>query len=428
MTAIVSLGAMFGLLFASVPIAFTLVAVGILGLYMIGGTSLVLGILDTTPLSSVSSYELITIPMFVLMAEFIVIAGIADDLFRAASIWTGRMRGGLAVATALVGALFGAVCGSSAAAAATLASTTVPAMEKQGYEPKFTCGVVAISGTLAMLIPPSVLVLIYAIIAEANIGKLLIATVVPAILVACTIILTILFLIWRDPSLAPAGRSSTWSEKFGSLGVAGPMVVLIFLVMGVIYTGIATPTEASGLGAAGAFFVALLYRRLTPDKLVKALVDTAGTTVMILMIILGSKIFGYFFTMTQITQGLVDYVGGLDVPPYVVLIFVLALYFVLGALMDELAMLILTVPVVLPVMTSLGYDPIFFGIIVILMCEIGLLLPPLGLISFIVAKTARRPVSTVFAGIWPHIWAHLLAVALMCFFPQIILWLPSMMD
>lgn len=428
MTAFLSIGAMFGLLGAGVPIAFTLVAVGILGLYMIGGSSLVLGILDTTPLSSVSSYELITIPMFVLMAEFIVMAGIADDLFRAATIWTGRVRGGLAIATALVGAMFGAVCGSSAAAAATLSSTTIPAMEKQGYELTFTCGVVAISGTLAMLIPPSVLVLIYAIIAEADIGKLLIATIVPAILITATIILTIIFLLWLDPTRAPPGQATTWREKFGSLGIAGPMVLLIFSVMGVIYTGIATPTEASGLGAAGAFLVALAYRRLTWSLLVKALVDTAGTTVMILLIILGSKIFGYFFTITQVTQGLVAFVADLGAPPYAVLIFVLALYFVLGALMDELAMLILTVPVVLPVMVSLGYDPIFFGVIVILMCEIGLLLPPLGLISFIVAKSARRPVSQVFAGIWPHIWAHLLAVALMCFFPQIILWLPSMMD
>lgn len=421
-------GAMFALLFAGMPIAIALMAVGVLGLYLIGGSGLMLGILDTAPLSSVSSYELITIPMFVLMAEFIVIAGIADDLFKAAAIWTGRVRGGLAIATAVVGAMFGAVCGSSAASAATLSATTVPAMQRHGYEPKFTCGVVAISGTLAMLIPPSIMVLIYAIIAETNIGKLIVATIVPSIIITITIVLTILVLIWLDPSRAPPGAPSTWSQKIRALGVAGPMFLLLTLVSGVIYLGVATPTEASGLGAAGALAIAVAYRRITPRLVLKALLDTAGTTAMIMLIILSSKVFGYFFTVTQTTQSLVAYVGGLDVPPYVILIIVLFMYFVLGALMDELAMLILTVPIVLPVMVKIGYDPIFFGVIVILMCEIGLLTPPLGLISFIVAKYTKRPVEEVFSGVWPHVWAHLIAIALMCVFPQLILWLPSQMD
>ena len=427
MTAVVSLGALVTLLLAGVPIAFALIAVGILGLYMIGGTSLVMGILDTTPLSSVVSYELITIPMFVLMAQFIVMAGIADDLFSAATVWTGRVRGGLAVSAAIVGSLFGAVCGSSAAAAATLSATTIPAMDKHGYEPAFSSGVVAISGTLAMIIPPSVLVLIYAIIAEASIGKLLVATILPAMLIAATIVLTIFVLLWLDPSKAPKGKPATWKEKFSHLGVAGPMVGLIFCVMGMIYLGVATPTEASGLGAAGALLVAVLYRRMTWKMFGLALVQAANTSVMILVIIMASKIFGYFVTMTQITQHLVGFVGTLDVAPWVVLVLVIGIYLVLGALMDSLAIIILTVPIILPLMTSLGYDPIFLGVILIVVVEIGLVTPPFGLISFIVSKTAGRPLMQVFAGIWPHVIAHLLAIALMCVFPQIILWLPSQM-
>jgi tripartite ATP-independent transporter DctM subunit len=427
MTAVLSLGAMLGLLLAGVPIAFALIAVGMLGLYMVGGTSLMIGILDTTPLSAVSAYELLTIPMFVLMAQFIVMAGIADDLFRAATVWTGRIRGGLAVATALVGAIFGAVCGSSAAAAATLSATTIPAMDKRGYDKEFSSGVVAISGTLAMLIPPSVLVLIYAIIAEASISRLLIATIIPSLVIASTIVLTIFFLLWLDPSRAPEGHPTTWREKFGSLGIAGPMLLLIFCVMGVIYLGVATPTEASGLGAAGAFMLTLAYRRMSWSLLVRALMETAGTTVMILLIIMASKIFGYFITITQITQGLVATVGALDVAPWVILACIIVLYLILGALMDSLAIITLTVPILLPLVTSLGYDPIFFGVIVIIVVEIGLVTPPFGLISFIVAKTARRPVAEVFKGIWPHFVAHILAIIVLCAFPQLILWLPSRM-
>jgi tripartite ATP-independent transporter DctM subunit len=427
MTVVVSLGAMFALLLSGVPIAFALIAVGMLGLYMVGGTSLMMGILDTTPLSGVSSYELLTIPMFVLMAQFIVMAGIADDLFRAATIWTGRIRGGLAVATALVGAIFGAVCGSSAAAAATLSATSIPAMDKRGYEKQFSSGVVAISGTLAMLIPPSVLVLIYAIIAEASISQLLVATIVPSFIIAGTIVLTIFFLLWLDPSRAPEGHPTTWREKFGSLGIAGPMVILIFCVMGVIYLGIATPTEAAGLGAAGALALAVAYRRMTWSMLGKALMETAGTTVMILVIIMASKIFGYFVTVTQITQGLVATVGSMDVEPWVILACIIVLYLILGALMDSIAIITLTVPILLPLVTSIGYDPIFFGVIVIIVVEIGLVTPPFGLISFIVAKTARRPVAEVFRGIWPHFVAHILAIILLCTFPQLVLWLPSQM-
>ena len=421
------LTALFGLLLAGVPIAFALLVIGIFGLWSIGGTSMVLGILDTTPLTAVSSYELITIPMFVLMAQFIVLAGIAEDLFRAATIGTGRIRGGLAVATAIVGALFGAVCGSSAAAAATLSSTTLPSMMKRDYEPRFASGVVAISGTLAMLVPPSVLVLIYAIIAEASIGKLIVATIVPAILVAGTIVATIFVLIWLKPERAPAGQATTWGEKFRSLGIAGPMVALIGAVMGLIYLGVATPTEASGLGAAGALLVALAYRRMTWPALWNALVNTASTSAMILAIILASKVFGYYITLTQLTQSLVRYVALLDLPPGMVLALIVLLYLILGALMDSLAILILTVPIVLPLVLALGYDPIFFGVIVIVTVEVGLVTPPFGLISFIVAKTAQRPIAEVFAGIWPHVLAHLVAIALMCLFPQIVLWLPSHM-
>src|SRR5690606_21817451 len=262
MTIAIVLGALFAMLLVGTPVAIALAVSGSVGLYMIGGMPMLLGILETTPLSTVSSYELITIPMFILMAEFVVLSGVADDLFAAAVAWIGRVRGGLAMATAVAGAGFGAISGSSTAAAATLSSTTIPAMLKQGYEPRLACGVVAISGTLAMLIPPSIALVLYGIIADVNIGDLLIAGIIPGLLVTLTIIATVAFLVWQDPDRAPAGRRYTMREKISSLRVVAPLLFLFFAVTGTIYTGIATPTEASGIGAFGAMLIALKSGRL----------------------------------------------------------------------------------------------------------------------------------------------------------------------
>lgn len=413
------------MLLIGMPVGFALAVAGGVGIYIMGGPSMLLGILDTTPLSSVSSYELITVPMFVLMAEFVILSGVADDLFKAMATWVGRIPGGLGIATAFAGAGFGAISGSSTASAATLSATTIPSMLKQKYDPQLACGVVAISGTLAMLIPPSIALVLYGIIAEVSIGKLLIAGVIPGIVITLTIALTVLFLVWRDPALAPPGPGYTWREKLGALRIAGPMIFLFGAVTGVIYLGVATPTEASALGAVGAFILALIARRLTWQTVIRALTASASTTCMILMIILGAKIFGYFFTVTQTTQELVRFISQLPVSPYIVLLFILCIYFVLGCIMDQVAILILTVPVILPVMVAIGFDPIWFGVIVILMAEIGLVTPPLGLNVFVVAKYTGRPLGEIFGGVWPHVWAHLIAVGLMVAFPQIILWLPS---
>jgi tripartite ATP-independent transporter DctM subunit len=418
---------LFALLFIGMPVAFAMLLAGVTGLYLVGGMSLVIGYLQTTPLASVTSYELITVPMFILMAEFVILSGVADDLFKAAATWVGRVPGGLGIATAFAGAGFGAISGSSTASAATLSSTSIPAMLQRGYEPKLACGVVAISGTLAMLIPPSIALVLYAIIADANIGALLIGGVIPGLLVTVTIAATVYVLVLLEPSRAPAGPRYTMREKLVSLKVVGPMAILFMGVTGVIYLGIATPTEASAIGAAGAFLLTFWQKRLNWRSLFQALRASASTTCMIFMIILGAKVFGYFITLTQITQTVVGAVGALNLPAWVVLIFVLTLYFILGCIMDQIAILILTVPILLPLMLSLGYDPVWFGVIVIVMAEIGLVTPPLGLNVFVVSKYAKRPLDEVFAGVWPHVIAHLVAVALMCLFPQIILWLPSKM-
>lgn len=418
---------LFVLLAIGMPVAFTLVFTGSLGLYLVGGWDAMVGVLSTAPLSTASSYELISVPLFILMAEFVIMSGVADNLFKAAATWVGRVPGGLGMATALAGAGFGAISGSSTASAATLSSTTMPAMLKAGYDPKLAGGVVAISGTLAMLIPPSIALILYGIIADVSISALLIGGVIPGVLVTLVIMATVLALVTVDPSAAPRGRAYTMREKFSSLRVVGPMVFLFMAVTGVIYTGIATPTEASGLGAFGAFLIAAWERKLTRAALARALVHAAHASCMIIMIIVCAKVFGYFLTLTQSAQTIVAWVGSLEVSRWVVIALVLFGYLVLGCLMDQVAILILTVPIVLPLMKALGFDPVWFGVIIVVMAEVGLVTPPVGLNVFVVARYARRPLQEIFRGVMPHVFSHLLLVVVMVAFPQIILWLPSKM-
>ncbi len=418
---------LFALLAIGIPVAFALVTAGALGLYLVGGWDTLVGVLSTAPLSTAASYELISVPLFILMAEFVIMSGVADNLFKAAATWVGRVPGGLGMATALAGAGFGAISGSSTAAAATLSSTTMPAMLKQGYDPKLAGGVVAISGTLAMLIPPSIALVLYGIIADVSIGALLIGGVIPGILVTLVIMGTVRVLVFIDPKAAPGGRAYSMREKLASLKVVGPMLFLFMAVTGVIYTGIATPTEASALGAFGAFLIALWERKVTRAALARALVRAAHAGCMIIMIVVCAKIFGYFFTLTQSTQSLVAWVSSLDASRWAILGLILLGYLILGCLMDQVAILILTVLIVLPLVKALGFDPVWFGVIVIVMAEVGLVTPPVGLNVFVVARYAKRPLAEIFRGVWPHVLAHLLLVGVLVAFPQIILWLPSRM-
>ena len=428
MTAAVVVALMFALLSIGMPVAFALATAGSVGLYLVGGMDALTGIVTTTPLSTAGTYELISVPLFILMAEFVILSGVADDLFEAAASWVGRVPGGLAMATALAGAGFGAISGSSTASAATLSSTTIPAMLKQGYEPQLAGGVVAISGTLAMLIPPSIALVLFGIIADVSIGRLLIAGVVPGLLVTATIMATVWFLVWRVPARAPRGNAYSLREKFVSLKVVGPMLLLFMAVTGVIYSGVATPTEASGIGAFGAFALALRAKTVNRKTLPEALMRALHASTMIVMIIVCAKVFGYFFSLTQATQQIVAWVASLDASRWVVISLILFGYVVLGCLMDQIAILILTVPVVLPLVKSLGFDPVWFGVIIVVTAEVGLVTPPVGLNVFVVSRYTGRPLQEVFAGVWPHVVAHLLLLGVLVAFPQIILWLPSTMN
>ncbi len=397
------IGLLLLLLAIGVPVAFSMGVAGMAGLYLLGGSSMVMGILSTTPLSSVSTYELLTIPMFILMAEIVIVSRIADELFETMTVWVGRVRGGLAIATAFAGAGFGAISGSSTAGAATLASTSLPAMIRQGYERRLANGVVAISGTLAMLIPPSMAVILYALVADESVSQLLIAGLVPGLLVTLTIAATVYILCLIDPRRAPPGRGYSWREKLVSLKVTGSMVVLMLLVTGVIYLGVATPTEAACLGAFGALCIALVRRRMTWRALFTALGGAARTSAMISMIIVGAHIFSYGLTVTQTTQQFVAWVSALPLDPYAIIAIIVLLYLVLGCFLDQIAILILTVPILLPVVKALGFDGVWFGIVLILTAEVGMVTPPVGMNAFVVARYTGRPVDEVFAGVFPHV-------------------------
>ena len=427
MISVGALGLLLVLLVLGTPVGFALLIAGAAGLWWVGNLEIVLGVLRTTPLSTVSSYEMIAVPMFILMAEFVLLSGIANSLFAAAATWVGRMPGGLAIATAIAGAGFGAISGSSTASAATLSGISIPAMLERKYEPKLACGVVAISGTLAMLIPPSVALVIYGLIADVDIGKLLIAGVLPGILVTFTIVATVLVLVWQDPYRAPAGRRHSMKDKLRSTRIVGPMAALLASVTGVIYTGIATPTEAAGIGALGAFLLALRSGHANYRTILAAATNAGHTTCMILLIIVGAHVFGYFFTLTQTTQGLVAWVQALEISRYFVMALIVLLYLILGCVLDQIAILILTVPILLPLVVKLGFDPIWFGVLVIVLAEVGMVTPPLGLNVFVVARYAKRSIGEIFSGVWPHVYAHLVVIALLIVFPQIVLWLPSTM-
>ncbi len=415
---------LFFLLMIGIPVAISLAISGALGILMANGLDVLLGILSASPGSALTTYELLTVPMFILMAEFMGVSGITNSLFSAVSKWTQKIDGGVGIAAVLTGAAFGAISGSSTAAAATLGKISTPAMVEQGYTPKMAGSIAAISGTIAMLIPPSIALIFYGLLSGVSIGDLLIAGIIPGILVTLTIAITIKLLLLKNP-VGKSDQSYSLKEKIASVKVAGPFILLFGIVTGLIYTGIATPVESSALGALGALILALKSGNLGSQAFKQALINTSCISAMIGLIIVCAHIFGYFITMTGVTRNLVNYVGALDVSPYFILFLLVILYLVLGLFLDLISILILTIPVVLPVVIALGFDPIWFGVIVILLSEIGIVTPPVGMNVFVVAKVANIPVRDLFSGVIPYILMLLGLIAVLIAFPEIILWLPS---
>lgn len=427
MLMILVIALMLGLILLRVPVAFAIAFSGIVGIGWLGGFDVVIGVLSVSLASAAGSYSLSAIPLFILMAQLVLASGVLDELFEAAGIIVGRIRGGTGIAAIGAGSMFAAVSGSSTAAAATLAHTSSSQMIAQGYSPRIAAGLVAVAGTLAAMVPPSILLVFYAITAEQSVGKVLVAGFVPGVLVAISLVAALLLQIRFNPALAPSGQSFSWLDKIRGLKAVAPVFFLFSIVVGTIYFGLATPTEAAALGCLGGLILTVIRRQLSWATLRQSLLSTISASVMILFIIVGAHVFGHLLVETQVTPRLVEMIGTLSISPFLIMLLIALMYVLLGFFMDQIAILALTVPVVVPLITSLGYDPIWFGVLIILLAEIGLVTPPLGLNVFVVARAANLPAEEVFKGVAPFVLAVLLVALLVLAVPNIVLFVPNSM-
>lgn len=416
------------LLFSNMPIGPVMALVGYLGFSYLVNPNASLTILGTTPFRSAASHTMTTIPLFVLMGVLCFHAELSKDVYTTVRNWVGRLPGGLAMSTVGGCAGFAAVSGNSLATAVTMGSIALPEMRRYKYDDGLACGCVAAGGSIGILIPPSIAFIIYATITEESVGKLFMAGVIPGLLEAAFYMITIYIMCKIKPSMGPPGPTSTWREKFISLKDTWGILVLFILVIGGIYAGIFTPTEAAGVGAFGALVLGLIKRKLNRHKLLLSLSNATKNTAMLMLMLIGADIFSYFLTMSQIPFILSDIVVGLPVPKEVTVWAILFVYIILGCIMPIIPAIILTIPIFLPVVTGLGYDPIWFGVIVVTMAEMGQITPPVGINVFALSGVAKDvPLGTIFKGIFPFLIADVVRVALVFFFPWLALWLPSLM-
>jgi tripartite ATP-independent transporter DctM subunit len=425
---LLGLGAIFVLILLGMRIAFATALVGFVGLWVMKDMSVAGKVVGFLCHGIVAHYSLSVIPLFIIMGYYAFYAGLTDDIFFTARQWIGHLPGGIAIATVFGCAGFAACTGASTASAAIMGRVAIPEMKKYGYHPRLAAGVVAASGTLASLIPPSVILVIYGIITEQSIGALLIAGFIPGIVSAAIYAAMIYTRVKIHPELGIPQPGVSLRAKFIALKGTWGVLVLIVLIIGGIYSGVFTPTEAGGAGAFGAFLMALSMRRLTKERLKESLLETGRTTIMIFAIIVGVLIFVRFLALTGLPNTFTQFVLDLPIPPGLILVLILCIYVFLGMFLDAIGMMMLTLPMVFPAVTGLGYDPIWFGIIIVKMCEICLITPPVGLNCYIVRSVAPDiPLEEIFRGILPFLAMDILTVALLIAVPQIITFLPYRM-
>ena len=419
---------LFILLALRLYIGITMTLIGFVGVSWIVNLKAGLNIMGIVPWTEGSSYTMSVIPLFILMGQFAFVSGISQDIYKAIYTWMGHVRGGLAMATIIACSGFAAVCGSSLATGATMGKVAIPEMDKYKYNQSLSTGCVAAGGTLGILIPPSLGFVLYGIITEQSIGKLFMAGVFPGMLLAALFMAAIYLQCVFNPSIGPKGEKKPWSDRLSSLYSVWPMIALFILVIGGIYYGIFTPTEAAGIGAFGAFVIALLKRKLSKRAVVDSMVATGNMTAMIFLIIIGANIFSSFLALSGIPMIMADSVGDLALPKLLVLMVILFMFVILGCVMDCFSIMILVVPILFPIIQTLGFNPIWFGVIMVIVMEIGLITPPVGLNVFVLKGVAPEvPLATMFKGIWPFIIAAVFCIAIIVAFPNIALFLPSRM-
>ena len=422
------LGVMFVLLVLGVPIAFAMAVVGAVGLWVLEGPGPALAQATLIPWSEGRSFVFVTIPLFVLMGQLVYQTGLATDLYSGIRAWIGRVPGGLAVASVVACAAFGAVTGSSIATVATMGAIVMPEMRRYGYNPRLATGALAASGTLGILIPPSVIFIFYGVMTETSIGELFIAGIVPGILTATMFSVIILVRCLISPELGPRGPGATWEERWRSASGFLPILVLFFGVIGGLYVGAFTPTEGAGVGCAGVIAIAGLKRRVNLPAMGRALEETALISAMMFAIIVAGYLLARFLAITGTTETIVDLLVSLELGRVGFILLLVGLYLVLGALLDVFGMLVLTIPFVMPVVRELGIDPIWFGVFVVVMSEVALVTPPIGANVFVMRRAAPDvPMTEIFIGVLPFVLGELVMIALLIAFPEIATWLPARM-
>lgn len=416
---------LFILILLRMHIGVALGIVGLIGIAVLTNADSALVKLANTAYSQTSLYIMSVIPVFLLMGELAFTSGLSQEAYNTVHKWVGHLPGGLAMATTGACAAFAAVCGSSSATAMVMVSISLPEMRKRKYDHGFALGSIASGGTLGILIPPSAAFILYGIITEQSIGKLFLSGILPGILLTALFMIFIYIWVKRNPTLGPGGSKFSWRERLISLKTVWTVLTLFVVVMGGIYSGIFTVNEAAGIGVFVAFLIALVRRRLTRANIVASLMNSLRATGMIFVLIIGAMLFNYFLALSGVTTALADFITNLPVPPIGIIIGILILYLILGCLMDAFAMLLILVPVVYPVVVGLGFDPIWFGTITVIMVETGLITPPIGLNVFIISGMARDvPITRIYRGITPFIIAALICVAIVVAFPQIALLVP----
>ena len=427
--AVIGFVALFALMMLRVPVGIAMGTIGVLGFgYMIGNIHPALKILAQSPIRTATAAEFAVIPLFLLMGAFASASGMSRELFRASNTFLGHLRGGLGVATIAACGGFAAICGSSVATAATFSKVAYPEMRRFGYPQSFATGVIAAGGSLGIMIPPSTVFAVYGLITEQDIGKLFIAGIIPGIIAVGMYIATINLIAFFRPGFLPKTPRYSWAERWAALREVWAVILLFVFIITGLYAGMFTATEAAGMGAAGAFIIAVARRKLSRADFWNCLIESLRTTAAVFTILIGALIFGYFLTITQVPQKLTHFLTGLGLGPYGVLILILLMYLVLGCIMDAMAMIILTVPIVFPVIQALGFDPIWFGVVIVMTVELGLIHPPVGMNVFVIKSVIREvKLSTVFYGVMPFVLTDILRLAIIISFPILSTWLPSHM-
>ncbi|MFS0823141.1 TRAP transporter large permease [Bacillus sp. 1P02SD] len=416
------------LLLLRVPVAYVLTFVGLVGYWIIAGPQAAMKIAGMVPYSTMANYTFSVVPLFLLMGYFAFHAGLASDMFKTGKTWLGHIPGGLGHATIMGGAAFGAVSGSGIASTATLARITAPEMIQNGVDKNLAYGVVASAGPLASMIPPSMMMVIYAIITETSIAKLFVAGIIPGLLIAACYMVMVFVRVKITPTLAPPIEKRPLNERVKSLKYTWGIFILALVIIGGIYSGLFTPTEAGGIGAFAAFIMALCLKRINKEVMKDSLAETLKTTSMVFLIVVGSMIFGYFLGITRIPFMLSEVLTSLPVPPIVIIIGIVLMYLLLGMFIDMISAMFLTLPIIFPAVLSLGYDPIWFGILIVFLTEVALVTPPLGLSLFVIkGAIPNSELRDVIKGSIPFIVVDLIILIILIAFPQITLFLPGQM-